>query len=338
MLEIEKYDWENNVFTHFEKHNVEFCEGLNSMAVTEIRLPKIRGIANANQSLLRDMWDCAVKEVNLAQDVDGRWTSKPSCLSSEQRFQDGSLQDSGWKHLKDEIHKHFPTDKVNVVDFGSEGGYCLAQFAIDPHIHQVTGIEIQYPWVVHSLMILCSIHVQSTKQGTHFARTTLFCGSFLNLSDDNWKNAIQTADIIHCDNENWCKSNLPIREAVIPFAKDNSYLRKSTDANVAFTLRRHAKSNALLICYKTEHFLLGFQTKATVKVLANWNSFQHTTVCILQIEKMQELVVADTNAKSCSQRNYFACNCGMVFIFRERISVDDIYLCKICHVHNLDVL
>ena len=47
---------------------------------------------------------------------------------------------------------------------------------------------------------------------------------------------------------------------------------------------------------------------------------------------------SDTNAKTCCQRNYFACNCGMIFIFRERILVDDIYLCKTCHVHNLDVL
>jgi hypothetical protein len=338
LLEIQKYDWEKFVFTHIEENSVECCEGLNSMAVTEICLPKIRGVAVANESNLRSMWECAIKDVNLTQDLFGRWTSKPSGLSSEKRFQDGSLQDSGWKHLKDEIYKHCPTDKANVVDFGSEGGYCLAQFAIDPRVHQVTGIEIQYPWAVYSLMILCSIHIQSTKQSTHFAKTTLFCGSFLNLSDDNWKNAIQTADIIHCDNENWCKSNLPIREAVIPPTKDNSDLRKSTDSNVAFTLRRHAKSTALLICYKAEHFVLGFQTKANVKVLANWNSFQHTTVCILQIQEMQLLVVADKNAKTCSQRNHFACNCGMIFIFRERLLVDDIYLCKTCHVHNIDVL
>jgi hypothetical protein len=314
---------------------VECCESLSTLAVKEINIPNVCSSEITSQSLLRIMWNHAIKEFDLSQDKDGRWMTRPPGLSQDQRLQDGSLQDSGWKFLKDELKQHYSKDRLNVVDFGSEGGYCMAQFATLPEVTDVTGKEIQYPWIVYSTWILYSIHVQSKKQNLYFANVTLLYGSFLDPFDERWNAKIRCADIVHLDNWNWWKSQLPQIDVIIPKLKGNSTLRKSTDCNVAFALRRNTKLNAILIVYIPDHFQIGFQTLNQFKVKANWNSVGTTSISFLQKHELIPFEL-NFNATPTLNLNGFTCHCGVKLTFEDRLCIDNIYVCKFCTVsiHN----
>ena len=97
-------------------------DSLKSMAVSGIELPRINSSNNTTQAQLISMWKQAIKMVDLTQDQNGRWTTTPPGLSGKKHFQDGSLQDSGWVTVKNQLHNRLTGCQVNIVDFGSEGG------------------------------------------------------------------------------------------------------------------------------------------------------------------------------------------------------------------------
>jgi hypothetical protein len=184
------------------------------------------------------------------------------------------------------------------------------------------------------------MHVQSKKQNSYFAKITLLCGSFLDLgndANDSWKTKIHCADVIHLDNWNWWKSQLPAKEAIIPQSKGNSDMRKSTDSNVAFLLRRHAKMNAIVLVYLSAHFQIGFKTMNQLNVKANWNSKNSKETTDVFFLQNQQSIAQDVvfNAKQCSKKNGFTCDCGMIFEMTGRLRVEEIYLCKSCEVSSL---
>lgn len=300
--------------SHIRRHSFTCCEPLSTLAVDMIHLPRCNGTAAASQSQLAQMWKNAVTELKLDQDCDGRWTTRPPGLSGEKSLQDGSLQDSGWSNLKeaairlrmaDDIDelvfrkditwhnlkaKLLPsiqkTKLMQVVDFGSEGGYCVAQMAIEQLVSAVTGKELQYSWVAYSALIMFSVHMQSRAQKTYLADVKLLCGTFLDLQDATWMQAIREADLVHCDNWNWCKGQIALKESVIPGVPNKKGLgevRRSLNANVACILRDHAKSDAHFVVYRNEHFPdFSFDTLKHLELQANWNTCGDTDVYILR--------------------------------------------------------
>jgi len=320
------------------------CNSLNSIMVSQVQLPNINSTNVATHHQFKKMWDEAIKTVDLTQDLHGRWTTTPSGLNGQKHLQDGSLQQEGWFTLKSEIFHVLSPKRVNIVDFGSEGGYCVAQFAIDPMVKSITGKEIQYPWVAYSAMILCSVFLQSKTQNTHFSGIQLLLGSFLDLSDTTWMTAVACADIIHCDNWNWWKSNLPKKDAVIPQTKGNSSVRKSTDSNVAYLLRRIIKDDACLVVYNAGHFQIGFKLLRTFDASANWNTVTKTNINILQLDECSKLQLrSETQAlsnpsdatiisKDALMRENFQCDCKMQLIYFGRIAARDTHICTSCQV------
>jgi hypothetical protein len=133
------------------------CTSLHSLMVSQIQLPTVNSTNIATHHQFKTMWDEAIKTVDLTQDLHGRWTTTPPGLIKDKHLQDGSLEFSSWLTLKNEIFQMLSPNRINVVDFGSEGGHCVAQFAVDPMVKSTTGKEIQYPWVAYSAMILCSM-------------------------------------------------------------------------------------------------------------------------------------------------------------------------------------
>jgi hypothetical protein len=279
-----------------------------------IHLPRCNETAAASQSQLAKMWKNAVTELKLDQDCDGRWTTRPPGLSGDKCLQDGSLQDSGWSNLKEAAIRLRMADDIDdlvcrkeitwhnlkakllrsisdakcmqVVDFGSEGGYCVAQMAIEQLVSAVTGKELQYSWVAYSALIMFSVHMQSRAQKTYLADIKLLCGTFLDLQDATWMQAIREADLVHCDNWNWCKGQIALIESVIPGDPNKRGLgevRRSLNANVAYILRDHAKSDAHFVVYRNEHFPdCSFDTLKRLELRANWNSCGDTDVYILE--------------------------------------------------------
>lgn len=297
---------------HIRHHYFTCCEPLSLLAVDMIHLPKCNGTTAASQQQLAKMWKNAVTELKLNQDFEGRWTTRPPGLSGDKSLQDGSLQDSGWSNLKEEairlrmadyiddcifrkdiswhnlkaklLHSIPKANLMQVVDFGSEGGYCVAQMAIEQLVSAVTGKELQYPWVAYSALIMFSVHMQSRAQKTYLADIKLLCGTFLDLRDATWMQAIRKADLLHCDNWNWCKGQIALTDSVIPDLKHKGLgeVRRSLNANVAYILRNHAKSDAHFVVYRNEHFPdFSFDTLKKLDLMANWNSFGYTDVYIL---------------------------------------------------------
>jgi hypothetical protein len=320
------------------------CTSLNSIMVSQIQLPTMNSTKIATHDQFKTMWEEAIKTVDLTQDCHGRWTTKPPGLNGEKRLQDGSLQFSGWLTLKNKLFQISGQKRFNVVDFGSEGGYCIAQFAIDPLVKSATGKEIQYPWVAYSALILCSMFMQSKSQNTHFAGTQLLFGSFLDICDTTWMTAVACADIIHCDNWNWWKSNLPKMKSVIPKNKGNSNERKSTDSNVAFLMRRIIKDNAFVVVYMVDHFQIGFKSLLTFNACANWNTVTETSINILQLDGCYSSQSRFTMQVSSNQsdemmiskdlltRHFFQCDCKMQLIYFGRIAARDTHICASCQV------
>ena len=182
--------------------------------------------------------------------------------------------------------------------------------------------------------------MQSKKYNSYFAKITLLCGNFLDCLDEIWKTKIQCADIIHLDNVNWWKSALPAKDAIIPKKKGNYAARTSTDANVAYFLRRYAKLNAVLVVYLDEHFQLGFNFYCNFKVKANWNSTGTTNIHLYFLtEKQEEPLPLDLGFVQLFEPvNIFSCRCGTVFVYQDRLCIDDIYVCKTCQVLNPTIL
>ena len=311
-------------------------DSLKSMAVSGIELPRINSSNNTTQAQLISMWKQAIKMVDLTQDKNGRWTTTPPGLSGKKHFQDGSLQDSGWVTVKNHLHNRLTGCQVNIVDFGSEGGYCIAQFAIDPSVKSVTGKEIQYPWVAYSALILFHLYTQSKCQNTYFASTKLLCGSFVDISDTIWMHAVANAHVIHCDNWNWWKGNMDKKDAILPKANGFSALQKSIDCNVAYLLRRLVKDDAYIVVYKNEYFNLGFELLQTFDVYANWNSVSSTSIHLVQLDHdnlFQCDSVTRLIAKKVFERELFQCDCGMPLIrIGQKLATKDNYICTNCEV------
>lgn len=320
------------------------CTSMNSIVVSQIQLPSVKSANIASHQQFKQMWDEAIKTVDLTQDLNGRWTTTPPGLNGQKHLQDGSLQSSGWFTLKNELFTILSPKRVNIVDFGSEGGYCIAQFAIDPLVQSIAGKEIQYPWVAYSAMILCSMFMQSKHQNTHFAGIQLLLGSFLNLCDTTWMTAVACADIIHCDNWNWWKSDLIKKDAIIPQKRGNSNARKSTDSNVAYLLRRIIKDCACIVVYNPVHFHIGFNFLRTFDACANWNTVTKTSINILQLDKCyssqlrSEMQVSGDHSEAqmvsadVLTREFFQCDCKMPLIFFGRIAARDTNICASCQV------
>jgi hypothetical protein len=318
------------------------------MAVKEIELPQINSSNMVTQAQMNCMWEQAIEIVDLTRDEKGRWTTTPPGLSGEKQFTDGSLQDAGWVEMKNQLRSRLAGDQVGIVDFGSEGGYCIAQFATDPLVKSVIGKEIQYPWVVYSSMILFHMYTQSKKKNTHFASIKLLCGSFLDLVDTTWMNAIANADLIHCDNWNWWKGNLDKKDSIIPQVKGFSILQKSIDINVAYLLKRLVKDDAHIIVYKIEHFQVGFECLHSFNVHANWNSVSNTSIHMLKsnndntlqcetVTKFNSSKSPDETflAKTFLTQNGFCCDCGMPLIRMGVLAAKDTYVCTTCEVRRL---
>jgi hypothetical protein len=333
---------------NFELFVMNCCDSLKSMAVKEIELPQINSSNMVTQAQMNCMWEKAIEMVDLTRDEKGRWTTTPPGLSGEKQFTDGSLQDSGWVEMKKQLRSRLAGDQVGIVDFGSEGGYCIAQFATDPLVKSVIGKEIQYPWVVYSSLILFHMYTQSKNQNTHFASIKLLCGSFLDLVDTTWMNAIANADVIHCDNWNWWKGNLDKKDSIIPQVKGFSDLQKSIDINVAYLLKRLVKDDAHIIVYKIEHFQVGFECLHSFNVHANWNSVGSTSIHMLKSNNDNtlqcETVTTFNSSKSPDEtflaktflpQNGFYCDCGMPLIRMGVLAAKDTYVCTTCEVRRL---
>jgi hypothetical protein len=321
------------------------CDSLKSMVVRGIELPQINSSNVVTQAQMNRMWEQAIKMVDLTRNETGRWTTTPPGLLGQKQFQDGSLQDSGWVEMKNQLRSRLAGDQVGIVDFGSEGGYCIAQFATDLLVKSVIGKEIQYPWVVYSSLILFHVWMQSNKQNTHLASIKLLCGSFLDLSDTTWMNAIANADVVHCDNWNWWKGNLNKKDSIIPQVKGFSTLRQSIDINVAYLLKRFVKDDAHIIVYKNEHFQLGFECLHSFNVQANWNSVTTTSIHMLKSNNHNTLKCDSVTqfesskspdeislAKTFLQQKGFYCDCGMPLTRMGALAAKDNYVCTTCEV------
>jgi hypothetical protein len=156
--------------------------------------------------------------------------------------------------------------------------------------------------------------------------------------------AVACADIIHCDNWNWWKSDLPKINAIIPQKKGNANVRQSTDGNVAYLLRRIIKDNACIVVYNAENFQIGFKLLRTFDVCANWNTVTKTSINILQLDECyssqllfeMQLSSNQSDSKMISKdtltREFFQCDCKMQFIYFGRIAARDTRICASCQV------
>jgi serine/threonine protein kinase len=233
------------------------------------------------------MWNTACGKLGLQQQESGRWIVRPQGVESNLTFQDGSLTPKSFENLMNTL----TSKKVNcttVIDFGSEAGHAVAQFAFKPFVQQVTGIEIQFAWAAHSAIILQQICSQCRDKGYHFADTRIIHGSFLSTQKQNpeWITALKSAHLCFCNNVNWDKGKVNIASEQRR-VKNGDY-KNSINANLAMLLADELERNSHAVVFDATHYSSqAYEKVQTLQVQATWNTIGQSQVQVLRIRPYQ---------------------------------------------------